>query len=205
MVFLPVPECAPRRPYFVVGADLGRDGRVHSAAALHHAFERAAQQGAELRVLHVWRPPVLGVLDERAALRECRLLLADTVACLQTLHPTVNVHHSVLRGPVATVLTTESAQSLGLIVGFRRRGGAPCPAVGSVVARALRQAQCPVVVVPQAGRYAHPPRWSRISRLARLGRKAVGRGIRLPARTGARLWCCWCWSAVRWGRFGGVG
>ncbi|WP_157868892.1 universal stress protein [Streptomyces atriruber] len=193
-----MPEHAPRRPYFVVGADLGWDGRHHSAAALHHAFERAAQQGAELRVLHVWHPPVLGVLDERAALRECRRLLTDTVACLQTLHPTVNVRHSVLRGSVATVLAAESAQSLGLIVGFRRCSGAPRPIVGSVAARALREAQCPVIVVPQAGMYEHPRRWSRVSRLACLGRKAVGRCICLPVRSGARLcrWC-WCWSAVR--------
>ncbi|MFI7317060.1 universal stress protein [Streptomyces venezuelae] len=186
VVILPAPGRALVRPYFVVGADLGWDGRRHSAAALHHAFERAALQDAELRVLHVWHPPVLGVLDERAALRECRRLLAETVACLRTLHPTVHVRHSVLRGPVAAVLTKESAHSLGLIVGCPRRGGAVRLPFRSIVARVLRQAQCPVIVVPRAGTYPHPHRWSRVGRLARLSRKAVGRCIRLPARA-ARL------------------
>ncbi|WAL99647.1 universal stress protein [Streptomyces sp. Je 1-369] len=211
VVVLPVPEGDRGRPYFVVGADLDRDGRRHSAAALHHAFERAARQDAELRVLHVWHPPVLGVLDERAALRECRRMLADTVAGLQTLHPAVHVRHAVLRGPVAEVLTEESARSLGLIVGIRRRGGASRLPAGSVVIRALPRARCPVIAVPRTGTYAHPEGRSRVSRpahpgrcgrhldrlrrlshvvrpsrLRRLGRRAVRRRVRLLARV-ARL------------------
>ncbi|MGW6530361.1 universal stress protein [Streptomyces venezuelae] len=186
VVILPVRGRALIRPRFVVGVELGWDGRRHHAAALHHAFERAALQDAELRVLHVWHPPVLGVLDERAAMRECRRLLAETVACLQTLHPTVNVRHSVLRGPVAAVLTEESAHSLGLIVGGPRRSGALRPPFRSIAARALRQARCPVIVVPRAGTYPHPQRWSRVVRLGHLSKKAVGRCIRLPDRV-ARL------------------
>lgn len=75
-----------RQPFLVVGVDVGWDGRHHSAAAVDLAFDEAARRGAALQVLYVWRPPLLGVLNERAALNECRRLLSETVAVRQPLH-----------------------------------------------------------------------------------------------------------------------
>ncbi|WP_371525100.1 universal stress protein [Streptomyces sp. NBC_01283] len=167
------------QPFFVVGTDVAWFGRRPSAAALHHGFARAADHGAELRVVHVWHPPIPGVLDERAALRECRRLLSETVAGLQTLHPAVKVHHALLHGPVAHVLAQESAHSLGLIVGLRSHRHARRSPLGSVLGRVLRHARCPVIAVPQEATYHRPPRRPRISGLSRLARKAVGRYIRL--------------------------
>ncbi|MEU4654601.1 universal stress protein [Streptomyces sp. NPDC023723] len=72
-----VPVGRPDR--LVVGVDIALEGRRHAATAVDHAVEEAARRGIGLRAVHVWRPPFLGVLDEWAAVRECRGLLAALV------------------------------------------------------------------------------------------------------------------------------
>ncbi|MEU6379833.1 universal stress protein [Streptomyces sp. NPDC046909] len=168
-----------RPPHFVVGVDVGWDGRRHSVAAVDHAFEEAALHRAVLRVLYVWHPPVLGVLDEHAALRECRRLLADMVEGRRAAYPDVEVHHEVLRGRPARVLAEESAHALGLIVGVHGNGGSTGMLLGSVVHGVLHHARCPVVAVPR-GREHHPLYGrTRVSRIPRRSRGAVGRCARL--------------------------
>ncbi|MEV8314728.1 universal stress protein [Streptomyces sp. NPDC059900] len=171
-----------RTPFFVVGVDVGWDGRRHCAAAVHHAFEEAARHGAGLLVLYVWRPPPLGVLDERATLRECRRLLSDMVAGWRVTHPGVDVHHAVLRGHPARVLARESAQALALVVGARGHGRATGPLRGSVASGALRHTRCPVIAVPPSAACAHTHGRPVVNRLSRWARAAAGRHIRLAAR-----------------------
>ncbi|MGB8941389.1 MAG: universal stress protein [Streptomyces sp.] len=184
---VPEPADHGHQPFLVVGTDVAWFGRRPSAAALHHGFEMAADRGAELHVVHVWRPPLPGVLDERAAMRECRRLLSQSVAGLQTLHPAVKVQHALLRGPVAHVLAQESEHSLGLIVGIRSHHHARRVPLGSVLGRVLRHARCPVIAVPQEVTYHRPQRRPRVRGLSRLARKAVGRYIRLVTHpAGAR-------------------
>ncbi|MFD3573141.1 universal stress protein [Streptomyces sp. NPDC058644] len=168
-------------PFLVVGVNVGWDGRRHSAAAVIHAFEEAARRGVTLRVLHVWRPPLLGVLDEQAAVRECRRMLSDMVAGWRVAHPEVDVHHAVLSGHPAQVLTQESAHALALVVGTRGHGGASGPLRGSLISRTLRRARCPVVVVPQPGACHRTRGGPRLRRLSRGPRVAVGRWVRLVA------------------------
>ncbi|MER5301232.1 universal stress protein [Streptomyces lasiicapitis] len=172
-------EPVSRQPFFVVGVDVGWDGRHHSAAAVDLAFEEAARRGAALRVLYVWRPPLLGVPDERAALRECRQRLPETVAVRQALHPAVDVHHRVISGHPAQVLAQESAHALGLIVGTRGPGCLPGPPLGSVLHSALRHAQCPVVAVPRPSACRHPRGQPRVSLLSCRARRAVGQCTRM--------------------------
>ncbi|WP_406164676.1 universal stress protein [Streptomyces sp. NBC_00996] len=86
-----VPEPEPttqQSAYFVVGVD----GSPHSAAAVDVTFEEAALRGALLRALYVWHPPLLGVLDEDAAVRD-RRVLCETVAGRTATHPKVELHH----------------------------------------------------------------------------------------------------------------
>ncbi|MFF4713199.1 universal stress protein [Streptomyces eurythermus] len=142
---VPEPEHVTQQPaYFVVGVD----GSPHSAAAVNVAFEEAALRGALLRALYVWHPPLLGVLDEEAAVRECRRVLSETVAGRTATHPEVELHHEVVRGHPVQVLTEASEHALGLVVGTRGHGGFTGMLLGSVSQGALHHARCPVITVP---------------------------------------------------------
>ncbi|MFI9617213.1 universal stress protein [Streptomyces sp. NPDC052023] len=142
---VPEPEHVTQQPaYFVVGVD----GSPHSAAAVDVAFEEAALRGALLRALYVWHPPLLGVLDEEAAVRECRRVLSETVAGRTATHPEVELHHEVVRGHPVQVLTEAAEHALGLVVGTRGHGGFTGMLLGSVSQGVLHHARCPVITVP---------------------------------------------------------
>lgn len=145
VVVVPEPEhSAQRQPYFVVGVD----GSPQSAGAVDFAFEEAALRGAALRALYVWHPPRLGVLDEDAALLECRRLLSETVTVPTAAHPEVELHQEVVRGHPVQVLTKVSEDALGLVVGTRGHGGFTGILLGSVSQGVLHHAHCPVITVP---------------------------------------------------------
>lgn len=191
VVVVRAPGRAAAQPaHFVVGVDVGVDGRRHSVAALDHAFAEAALHRAALRVLYVWHPPLLGVLDEHAALRECRALLRELVDGRRAAHPEVDVRHEVLRGRPAQVLARESAHALGLVVGIRGDGGPTGRLFGSVVRGVLGDARCPVVAVPRPA--GHPAAYGgpHVGRTARRAQRAAGRRARRLAgvtRAGAGL------------------
>ncbi|MET9153457.1 universal stress protein [Streptomyces griseoflavus] len=139
------PEHTAQQPgYFVVGVD----GSEHAAAAVDAAFEEASLRGALLRALYVWHPPLLGVLDEHAAVQECRRVLSETVAGRTAAHPDVELRHEVVRGHPVQVLTEASRHALGLVVGIRGHGGFPGMLLGSVSQGVLHHAHCPVIAVP---------------------------------------------------------
>ncbi|WP_405653519.1 universal stress protein [Streptomyces sp. NBC_00019] len=145
VVVVPEPEhVTQERAYFVVGVD----GSPHAAAAVDVAFEEAALRGAALRALYVWHPPLLGVLDEDAAVRECRRVLSETVAGRTARYPGVELHHEVVLGHPVRVLTEASEHALGLVVGTRGHGGFTGVLLGSVSQGVLRHARCPVITVP---------------------------------------------------------
>lgn len=145
VVVVPEPEHAAQQPgYFVVGVD----GSARSAAAVDVAFEEAALRGAHLRALYVWHTPLLGVLDEDAAVQECRRVLAETVAGHTARYPDVELHHEVVSGHPVQALTEASAHALGLVVGTRGHGGFTGMLLGSVSQGVLRHARCPVITVP---------------------------------------------------------
>jgi nucleotide-binding universal stress UspA family protein len=147
VVVIPEPEHITQQPpYFVVGVD----GSPQSAAAVDFAFEEAALRGAVLRALHVWHPPRLGVLDEDAALQECRRLLSETVAGRTAAHPEVELHHEVVQGHPVQVLAKAAEHALGLVVGTRGHGGFTGMLLGSVSQGVLHHARCPVINVPHS-------------------------------------------------------
>ncbi|MCX4458947.1 universal stress protein [Streptomyces sp. NBC_01340] len=131
-------------PYLVVGVD----GSPQSSAAVDFAFEEAALHGAILRALYVWHSPRLGVLDEDAAVQECRRLLSETLAGRTVAHPDVELHQEVALGHPVQVLTKASEHALGLTVGTRGHGGFTGMLLGSVSQGVLHHAQCPVITVP---------------------------------------------------------
>ncbi|MEU5893282.1 universal stress protein [Streptomyces sp. NPDC047461] len=145
VVVVPEPEHVTQEPaYFVVGVD----GSPHASAAVDVAFEEAALRGATLRALYVWHPPLLGVLDEDAAVRECRRVLSETLAGRTARYPGVELHHEVVLGHPVRVLTEASEHALGLVVGTRGHGGFTGVLLGSVSQGVLHHAHCPVITVP---------------------------------------------------------
>ena len=140
---------------FVVGFDPSSGSRV----ALQWAGELAARTGSEVRVVSCWvRRDVwaqahrsqapgevpseaeLATVAQRkleAAVREVLGERADGVGC-------VAVHSD----EAARVLVEHSASAGLLFVGSHGRSGLSSALLGSVSGRVLREAACPVVVVP---------------------------------------------------------
>ncbi|MFF8864747.1 universal stress protein [Streptomyces sp. NPDC015139] len=140
----PEPSTAPA-PRIVVGVD----GSSHSATALAFAFNEAALHKASLQALYVWHPPMLGTLDEHAAIEECRRILADLTASRSGPHPHVAFHGEVVKGHPVKTLTDASHDALALVVGTRGHGGFTGLLLGSVSQGVLHYARCPVVTVPR--------------------------------------------------------
>jgi nucleotide-binding universal stress UspA family protein len=149
VVVLREPEHITQQPPYLV---VGVDGSPHSAAAVDLAFAEADLRGAHLRALYVWYTPLLGVLDEHAALREARRILSETVAGRTADHPAVELHHEVIKGHPVGVLSEQSSHALALVVGTRGRGGFQNMLLGSVSQGVLHHARCPVITVPHARR-----------------------------------------------------
>lgn len=137
-------------PYFVVGVD----GSPGSATALDFAFAEAELRGADLRTLCVWHTPLLGVLDEHAALLESRRVLDETLDGPAAAHPEVHAYREVVKGHPVQALAEASAHALGLIVGTRGHGGFPGMLLGSVSQGVMHHANCPVILIPRRSRPA---------------------------------------------------
>lgn len=131
-------------PFLVVGVDAS----PASQAAVDFAFEEAALRRARLRALSVWQRPLLGVLDEEAALGEYRATLYEAVAGRRESYPDVELHHEVMTGHPVEVLVRESRHAVALVTGTRGLGGFAGMLLGSVSQGALHHAQCPVITVP---------------------------------------------------------
>ncbi|MEU6242070.1 universal stress protein [Streptomyces sp. NPDC047024] len=147
VVVVPEPEHVTQVPAYLV---VGIDGGEQSAAAVDVAFEEAALRGAELHVLLVWQPTALRVFDEHGSRQECRRMLSEIVAGHGERYPDVVLRHELVVGEPVKVLTEAAAHALALVVGTRGHGSVAGALLGSVSQGVLRQARCPVIVVPAA-------------------------------------------------------
>ncbi len=152
------------KPYIVV---VGTDYSVQAARALHAAYEAARRYApAELHVVHATTavalgsaaamPPFVGLggvpvknLDEQQA--ELVKILDSELATLPTFQD-ANIRviaHIRLSAPVFAI--TELALELGadaIVVGSHGRHGVARWLLGSVAEAVVRQAPCPVLVIP---------------------------------------------------------
>ncbi|WP_328404259.1 universal stress protein [Streptomyces sp. NBC_00390] len=131
-------------PYLVVGVD----GSPSADAALDHALEAAASRGASVRAVWAWQRPLLGFLDEQAALESCHRQLHEATAGRSAAYRDVPLSHTVLRGHPVEALAKAAEHALAVVVGRRGREGFTGMWLGSVPHGLLHRAVCPVATVP---------------------------------------------------------
>jgi nucleotide-binding universal stress UspA family protein len=135
------------------------DASPQSKAALDHAAALAAATGARLRLIAAVEPVVFPAFvnvpsgDAYAELiRTRRKFLEDQIeSASATLSPDVPVGTRVVDGNAADAIGTAAGFGVDLlVVGSRGWGPVRRVLLGSVSARLLRVAPCPVLVVPRA-------------------------------------------------------
>jgi nucleotide-binding universal stress UspA family protein len=144
----------PHRPVLV-----GIDGIPDSDAALSFAFDEASARGVPLQALYAWwllEPSNLGPIDKQhydllAAEDEARRMLAEATAGWCDRYPEVEVELIPAHSMNPTVALLDASQDAGLLVVSRHGGNALTRLLlGSVGDIAVREAPCPVAVVPEA-------------------------------------------------------
>ncbi len=129
---------------------VGVDESAASVAALKWAAARAAEQGAELEVIHAWVYPYLGY---RTSTHEPREMMAlDAAKVLESVvaeafgadGAKVPMHAHLAEGKPADALAEACAGADLLVLGAHEGGGD----WSSVSHAVLRHAVCPVTVVP---------------------------------------------------------
>jgi nucleotide-binding universal stress UspA family protein len=133
------------------------DGSAEARHALRYAAELAVRLGADIQIIGVHQPVsfgvsvsgTLGYQSTNDALREA--LQAELDKARDQLDSGVGATTLLLEGPVAATLITQSAKLDLLAAGSRGYGPVRRVLVGSVSRALVREASCPVVVVPRPG------------------------------------------------------
>ncbi|MFK4104259.1 universal stress protein [Streptomyces sp. NPDC019531] len=148
LVFVPDNLCGPLHSEEVT---LGVDARNPAAAAIDFAFDSARIRGSGLHVVNAWSLPASAAElpfaipeEDRAAWENQEVQqLADTLQPWREKHPEVPVLQDVVLFTPAYALLHCSAGAALVVVG--RRPGAEW---GYMLRSLLREAACPVAVVP---------------------------------------------------------
>ncbi|HEX4431935.1 MAG TPA: universal stress protein [Frankiaceae bacterium] len=138
------------RPFFVAGID----GSEAGYAAASWAAARAARDGARVILVHAYQvPAVVSVAGpmrtpaQKRAARRTALRMLELAA--KRLPPTVSVELIAEEGAADRVLVERAAAADLLVLGARPQHRHPhLRFIGSIASRCLRQAECPVVLVP---------------------------------------------------------
>jgi nucleotide-binding universal stress UspA family protein len=146
---------ATRPPVGVIGCAF--DGSAEARHALRYAAELAPRLGADIQIIGVHQPVTFGVSTSGTfgyrsandALREA--LQAKLDEARDQLDSGVGATTLLLEGPVAATLITQSPRLDLLVAGSRGYGPVRRVLVGSVSRALVREASCPVVVVPRPG------------------------------------------------------
>ena len=127
----------------------------HAVELLESAFTLARSRGAELMVLHAWKLP--SVYDDIVTSRveatqwkvEQRAVIETVLAQIQPSYPEVKVSIEVVHDRPAHALTEASRDSDRLFI-MRPVHGGYLHHLGSTARALLREAHCPVEVIPPA-------------------------------------------------------
>jgi nucleotide-binding universal stress UspA family protein len=143
----------PHRPVVV-----GIDGVPDSNAALAFALEQAAARGVALHALYAWwtvsnlrkGPMDMRQYDAVDAENEARRMLSEATAGWGEAYPDVDVTLVPVHSLNPTLALLEASEEAGLLVVSRHGGNALTRLLlGSVGDAAVRDALCPVAVVPE--------------------------------------------------------
>ncbi|WP_162233026.1 universal stress protein [Nostocoides japonicum] len=151
VLVLPSRYDADRPPTGRVTAGLQRPDA--SEALLEVAFAEASRVGASLLLLHAWRLPsgyddiITGRTEGDAWAAHMTAKLRDAVAGLRERHPEVPVETRAVHGQPARVLVDAAVGSDRLVIGKPAHGGF-VHHLGGTARGVLREATCPVLVVP---------------------------------------------------------
>ena len=153
----PAPTVAPR---VVVGVD----GTFPSLRALVFALTEARLRDGVVDAVIAWHEPYTGqslapgVADPAVFGEGAASTLDGALAETHADHWGVRVERRVVRGAPGNVLLRAADGADLVVVGSRGRGGLTGVLLGSVAQQLVRDAQCPVVVVPsQSNRGHHQP------------------------------------------------
>jgi nucleotide-binding universal stress UspA family protein len=139
---------------------VGVDGAPRTIAALRWAASEAMQRDAELVAVHAWgtvlRPasyaPVNESADPDESARQAQALLAAALRQAFGTAPPVPVHEVVDDRSVVPALLSQARRAELLVIATRAPDGRPFETgPGSTTLSCLRQAPCPVVVLPTVG------------------------------------------------------
>jgi nucleotide-binding universal stress UspA family protein len=147
---------SPTRPTLgLIGS--GYDGSPEARHALRYADELAACLAARLQIIGVHQPlgfggvPVSGAFgyqSANAAMREALQADLDEARDLLASGPATTL---LLDGPAAATLIARSGELDLLVAGSRGYGPVRRVLVGSVSRALVREASCPIIVVPRPG------------------------------------------------------
>lgn len=129
------------------------DGSAASADVIGAGFAAAEARGAELVVLHAWRPPkeydkAFGARAEEAWNRQAEPSVWGMVAGWRADHPEVPVSVELCYENPSTALVHAAQDADLLVMGRRGDGGFLGLSLGSKVRTLLRSGSCPVEIVP---------------------------------------------------------
>ncbi|MEV6874607.1 universal stress protein [Amycolatopsis sp. NPDC051128] len=133
---------------------VGVDHSAVSVAALRWAVSEAAVSGRQVVALRAWTfEPVydLGAAvagTPQTVLDRERQQLEEVVGEVRAEHPGVAVRAELVEHSAAVALEEASKTAAMLVLGSHGRGRLLKLLVGSVAAHCLRDANCPVVVIP---------------------------------------------------------
>ena len=136
---------------------VGVEDCAHAVEPLTTAFRAASERRARLTVVHAWKLPspyddiVVARTHGEEWQRETSRQLAEAMAALREEFPEVHVEVDVRHETPATALTEASRRADLLVVGRHGHGGPLGFRLGSVTRALLREASCPVEVVPRHG------------------------------------------------------
>jgi nucleotide-binding universal stress UspA family protein len=126
---------------------VGYDGKAESRAALHSAVALTRALGGELGVMRAFwstRPETPAAVAELEA-----RVQAGLGAVVQELPANVDAHAQVLFNDPGKALVARSRELDILVIGSRGKGPVAAILAGSVSSHVIREASCPVLVVPR--------------------------------------------------------